>query len=69
VQALAAALRRVLADPDEAARWTEAARSTMLEKLDIRATARRYQELITSALAPEEHSPARRLARTGARTK
>jgi colanic acid/amylovoran biosynthesis glycosyltransferase len=69
VQALAAALRKVLADPDEAARWTEAARSTMLEKLDIRATARRYQELITSALAPEEHSPARRLARTGARTK
>jgi glycosyltransferase involved in cell wall biosynthesis len=48
--ALAEGLRRVLAEPGAAAAWAEAAQRMMREELDIRVTARRYQEFIDAAL-------------------
>lgn len=48
--ALAEGLRHVLQDPEAASKWAEAARRTMREQLDIRVTARRYQEFIDAAL-------------------
>jgi glycosyltransferase involved in cell wall biosynthesis len=48
--ALAGGLRRVLADSDAAEKWADAAKRKMREQLDIRVTARRYQEFIDVAL-------------------
>jgi glycosyltransferase involved in cell wall biosynthesis len=50
VHALAEGLAQVLADPDEAARWADAARRMIRKQLDIRVTARRYQEFIDATL-------------------
>lgn len=49
-RALAKALRRVLADPDAASRWAEEARRAVHDRLDVRETARRYQEFIDAAV-------------------
>lgn len=49
-EALAEALRRVLERPQEARGWAEAARQRMRETLDVRATARRYQEFIDAVV-------------------
>jgi glycosyltransferase involved in cell wall biosynthesis len=48
--ALAEGLQRVLANPGEAAEWANAAQRMMREQLDVRVTARRYQEFIDAAL-------------------
>jgi hypothetical protein len=40
----------VLADSDAAEKWADAAKRKMREQLDIRVTARRYQEFIDVAL-------------------
>jgi glycosyltransferase involved in cell wall biosynthesis len=50
---LADGLRRVLARPDEAASWAEAAVRTTRDQLDVRVTARRYQEFIDAALSAD----------------
>lgn len=49
-QALALALQRVLLEPAEAVRWAGAAQRMIREHLDIRVTARRYQQFIDAAL-------------------
>lgn len=53
-RALAEGLRHVLAEPETASSWAEAARQGMRDQLDIRVTARRYQEFIDAALKPPD---------------
>ncbi len=58
--ALAEALRRVLAHPEEASTWAEAAQAHARERLDVAVTARRYQELIEVSLRRSGATSSRR---------